>query len=758
MERTSTPLTSSTYTTKKTDSSGESQGNFNSIVGRRQSGDTRKAVLGSKARATTVYQNLFACAPSLVQAASTIWSDGKDYPDPELPILEDSSVSSKSAEEEVIKQHETSEERRQRVWGSNGKSCQTSFQEEQGMELIFFQEDEEDWSEFPWSDRLIQTEKMDKDIFLSFQEMGFNETHKKTNDPLASKSETKNKLSPVLEIKHADSEQDTSLSSLQRMEKTPAFAPTSLPSPVPRNPPLKQPLQSTNIEPSLTSSKIPTFPLSRTRPSKVSPGSSISETFSAEDIITSHAPNAMDRVSSIIKSVPNVFAKLAQNAAGPSSESEIMLSRSSSHVTWVSHADDFVNHDIRPMSEIMVPSTPDRLFDEGSPKRLSSIQATRNAIFDSIERSESEHKEGEDKDLDGPLDLLGDLYHVEDAPDPELVLLHSQSSLTDSAMGPPLAEVPVRVPSDGEDHPRCTSPEASVVKESKVNVQPTNVRLLDSSPLWYGVEEDSQNGEDLYVDNSPLPADKYLLPPQLHPQADTPGERRSLSVPSRFMSCSPSTLAETDDDSIGLNALASLDREIMVQKMTNTLKGKDLLQHPKPQSSSHYVGRDMIMPRLTPSDEDSDSSSDNIDHLLLDQRPTVPRPVDLDSSLEEASVSNFSEDLRIRNVPSRTYGDIGEIESATEMPPWETGLFSCACWDIPPLIDEKHQQLKLPHQGEPQDGLLVDRIRSDGSNGAPSGRQGKKGLGRKMIRFARSTSNTLKNLWNHSRSKSDLGK
>ena len=97
-----------------------------------------------------------------------------------------------------------------------------------------------------------------------------------------------------------------------------------------------------------------------------------------------------------------------------------------------------------------------------------------------------------------------------------------------------------------------------------------------------------------------------------------------------------------------------------------------------------------------------------------------------------------------------TYGDIESVADAeVDM---GTGLFSCVCWDIPPLIEDTHRT-GMFRRRERGDGLLMDRIRSDDGSGTGVG--GKKGgLGRKMRSLVRTTSNTFRDFWRRSPSRS----
>ena len=761
MGRTSTPQTASTQTTKKTESSADSR----SIV--------EVNALGKQAHAPSVYRNLFACAPSLFQAAAACVADGQVYPDPEIAPLEESTGSNASEEAEMEMPNETSQQRRQRLLRNAEKTKENtdaliSMQEDEGMELIFFQDDEEDWSQFPWSDRLLHTEKMDKDIFLSFAQMGFEESPQMPPKQVPNAPETvttgrpTERLDRVPELRTVLSESDGQLAlQTEKKEVTLARVSTAPPIGQARNPPPSaSPQDTTN----------PPVPLGRT---KHFSNSSRPQTSPLESLDLLDRPNAVvDRVSSIIKSVPNVFAKLAQTATGPSSESEILLSRSSSQVTWVSHDEDFILLDDRPVNEIVISSP----LENGAGTTVQTIQAIRNVIFDSIERAESEHKEGEDGDLDAPLDPALSRYPVKEEPDPDPLILLSPSSLTDSQLGsdPPLSNARGRVPSDGDDRPR--SPGVSSVeipgsrsgaKEDEIKSTPPKTLI---SPVFSDLDEVSELGDNLFVDDSPIPPKIGIY----QPQPDTPGERQSL-IPPRSLSYSPSTFTDMDDDSVGLNALSSPDRVFLARKMAGDWMDLEHLQQPSLHVRTpspllgrvlsgdaadeevlspdwDYRGADQIMPTLTPSDDGSDSSSENIDHLLLDQRPNILNP-GAPTLYDERSHGSLVDAFQVNTARDGTFDTYGDIESVVDAEvDMGTGLFSCVCWDIPPLIEDTHRT-GMFRRRERGDGLLMDRIRSDDGSGTGVG--GKKGgLGRKMRSLVRTTSNTFRDFWRRSPSRS----
>lgn len=753
MPRTSTPQTASTETLKSTGSS---------TIG---SSEIAGAAKLQKQDSLAAYRQLFSCGPTLMEAAASFLH----YPDPEIPAMDESSVSSTSAEAE-LDQPETSEERRQRLWRLRNEKDQADVgvEGEQGMELIFFQEDEEDWSNFPWNQQAVQTEKVDKDIFLSFTEMGLDDVKFKRRERLDTV--------PEADERTASSVPHTPVASPDRMSRS-STAPAVKGTTPSRPPPPKQP--------QIAPAPADPIPLSRTNPI----GDPNRESTSSDKVVTPSAERTavVDRVSNIIKSVPNVFAKLAESATGPSSESQILLTRSSSQVTWVSHADDFAALDGRPMTEIVIPSP------EGDPQSAleasvapssvvmtslagnSTVHAIRNAIFDSMiepsERAESEHKEGEDEDLDAPLNpvvpppLMPRPYTtaLSSAEAPPILL--SPSSLTlDSRFQPPLSDVPVRVPSDGEDHPDGAKQlnRPAGMPEEPVGTTPEKAYDGTTTPPqgFQDLGDDISDFEDdLFLEDSP-PLDR----PTYQPQPDTPGERRSLMAPRTL------TMSSTmdDDDSVGLNALASPERRKMSGELFMPTRQSSLrpspptpprksaenklgLQHML-QSNWDYSQQDMLLPSLTRSsdDGDSDSSSDNIDHLLLNQRPQYQRPPptsmspsDIPTSYEDASHSSIVE---LENMPKRTFSHGYDLDSVveTDIDGGIGGLFSCACWDIPPLIEQTRTSFSRRNS---QEGLLENRVRSDDSSDRGRGRGNKKGFGGKMISLVRSTSNSFRGIW-----------
>lgn len=803
LQRKSAPQISSTQPTKKSVASRNEKTEHNLFA---------KNVPAVQCQTPTVagFQNYLSCGPSLMQAAAAAFLSSDDqYPDPDIPDLEDSSVSSTSGEADAVVRQETSEERRQRLWNitrpgaDNSRTAAEVSMEEQGMELIFFQEDEEDWSQFPWSQRMVQTEKVDKDIFLSFTEMGFDETKHQRHQPAVERASLQSKnmdrLPPLPETKTVLSIRDEQQVDPQFPDASVDFVRSST-EPARRDASTgkSQAIQQQRTSSSQQEASTSTSPFARSSPgpspSRSAVHESVASSNQAAERVVERAvdrPNEIvDRVSNIIKSVPNVFAKMAQSASGPSADSQILLTRSSSQVTWVSHADDFAAMDARPVTEIVIPTTP-----EGEPKSIvgssvaehSTVHAIRNAIFDSIERGseddesehgQSEHKECEDEDLDGAMNMRPNprpQMNMTSSYAPPLLL--SPSSLTfDSRYVPPISNVPVRVPSDGEEHPESTTPH-----REEGNDMPFPLLNVTDATSFEGTEDDytppnpvtpdftdygddiSAIDDDLFLEESPPPPD-----PRYQPQPDTPGERQSLAVPLRSGTMSLSTF--DDDESIGLNALASPDRQKVARRLSGDHHRNDSPTAPRvnraspatPPRKSHNRDYglqavidspswdDIRIPTLSPSDDDSDSSSENIDHLLLDKRPPVPVTPVMSTSYEgtsrdTTSYEDASESSILDHKPVRTFSGTGfDLDSVEESEINEaTGLFGCACWDIPPLIEQKRSGLF--QRREPNEGLLMDRVRSD--DGLDS-KHDRKGLGRKLVGMARSTSNSFKNLWN----------
>eukprot|EP00977_Amphora_coffeiformis_P030218 scaffold45543_cov183-Amphora_coffeaeformis.AAC.1 len=791
-------------TTKKNESKPATTGNT--------SNEANATALQSQIPTVAGFQNYFSCGPSLLQVAAACMTTDEQYPDPDIPRLEEMSTSSTSAEAEAVVRHESSEERRQRLWNMTGnKGDKTSaaadmMMEEQGMELIFFQEDEEDWSQFPWSQRMVQTEKVDKDIFLSFTEMGFDETQRpppaesnprlKIVDRLASVPETRTVLS-AQEKRQDDSKTGDCSVELARSRTEPWRLDASFD----RAKPTQQ--RTASLQQARVASTTPLVDtISKPSPNRSTVRESIASSDQVVERVVDRSAELVDRVSNIIKSVPNVFAKMAQNASGPSSESQILLTRSSSQVTWVSHDEGFAAMDARPVAEIFIPTTPDTVPKPtvgSSVGGNSVVHAVRNVIFDSIERGsddaesnrgQSEHKDCEEQDLDGMLGPLQRRPRVNMSSSFEHPLLVSPSSLTsDSRFVPPISGVPVRVPSDGEDQPQDQLQSLSPQVEADWKLPfttdmhtPGGIGIRDDctpprpvTPDFTDYGDDiSAIDDDLFLEDSPPPPPN----PDFKPQPDTPSERRSLVVPPRSMTLSYSTF--DDDESVGLNALASPARQKVAGKLSGDYyrsnyqkpaspptpprktHDKDYNVHDAIDSSNwDYVGRgDMHIPNLTHSDDDSDSSSENIDHLLLHQRPPLPISPSVPSSYEEDEAPSSYDDgsepsiLDHRNV-GRTYSGAGfDLESVVETEINEgTGLFSCACWEIPPLLEPRRnnlleQQQRRRRRREPNKGLLEDRVRSD--DDLDRNRRGK-GFGRKLVSMARSTSNTFKSIWSPKR-------
>jgi hypothetical protein len=704
------------------------------------------------------------CGPGLWETAALCASDSA-YPDP--LILEDTSVSSSgSGNVREVSRPESSQARRQRLWNNmNKRDKKDSFDlEEEGMEMIFFQEDEEDWSAFPWSQRVVQTERVDKNIFLSFADMGFDETRpteeapsdedpeesRKTETPAAHPRQT-----PTVPTALPQSTSAPAMTS-SRLSQSPAKVSSATGNSSSSRPPvtgvptrmttptrlarITSDLQALATSSSLTrASTLPAvntppadpIPLARTSP-MASPGRLTNESISSDQVV-------LNQVSNVLRQVPEVWTRLTQAAASnmpPASETPILRTHSSSQVTWVSHADDFANLDGRPLTEIIIP--------HGAIPAVvrNTVQDIRNAIFDSIEKGE------DDKDILPVTDEVTPFDQPPDAPDSPLsmsdplALLESPSSLTmDSRFMPPLSTVPVRQPSDGEEEPG-----------PKPADEPNSIGSTERS---IARSDDVSIEDDIFTDGLPY-----------QPQPDTPGERRSL-LPPRSHTMSASTY--DDEESVGLNALTSPDRNMAKRKLSGDFPRHGSLESAASQrrpptpprvnaarkfglgemlSSWDYSEQDP--PDLELSSDGTSSSSENIDHLLLQQRSQqvtsgTPPTIAANTSPYDYEASDHSSILEnLRGLHTLSSNEL-ELESVVETEINEgMGIFSCAqCWDIPPLLQSRKSEGMW---SRPDVSLLEDRVRSDEDFDVPKG-----GVGKRIVGMARSTSNAFKDIFGRRR-------